>query len=118
MPNWSFRAVPVAVVLLCVALPRAGGAQSRAGAETRQVAPGVDSVPACCAIVRIDTVRAIVTARELGTGFTFAFEIRERRLLRGLRVGRPVWANFAARTVRLRAGDRRPCCTILPPGAP
>lgn len=74
--------------------------------------------PACCAIVRIDVTRRIVTAREGATGFTFRFDARSRRVLETLKVGQPVWADFANRTVRLKAADTRACCAILPPGAP
>lgn len=73
-----------------------------------------DTVPGCCAVVRIDTVRLRVTARELATGFTFVFEVKSRRLLRSLKVGRTVWADFARRTVRLTADAPQPCCVILP----
>lgn len=74
---------------------------------------GADTVPACCTIVRIDTLRSRATARELATGFTFVFEVKSRRQLRSLKVGRSVWADFARRTVRLTADAPQPCCVIL-----
>jgi hypothetical protein len=59
----------------------------------------------------------MVTAREMATGFTFTFEVKTRRLLRTLRVGRPVWADFVGRAVSL-GSDERPCCSIVPTAAP
>src|SRR5512145_2474083 len=74
----------------------------------------VPSAPAaCCAIVRIDTAKSLVTARETATGFTFRFAVKTRRLLGALKVGQPVWADFAAKTVKLKATDAQPCCAIV-----
>ena len=72
--------------------------------------------PACCAIVRIDLERSVVTARETATGFTFRFQVKARRLLGTLKVGHPVWADFSARSVKLRATDATPCCAIVTEG--
>ena len=71
------------------------------------------TAPACCLIVRIDPDRSLVTARETATGFTFRFTVKARRLLGTLKVGQPVWADFASRTVKLKADDATPCCAIL-----
>jgi Cu/Ag efflux protein CusF len=85
-----------------------------------QPVPKVTPATPCCGIVRIDLARAIVTARETATGFTFRFRVKERPLLRGLKVGDLVWADFATKTVKLRATDATPCCGIIetPPPAP
>ncbi len=74
--------------------------------------------PPCCSIVRIDTTRSIVTARESATGFTFRFEVKGRRLLGRLKIGQPVWADFAGKTVKISAADKRACCAIVAPEAP
>ena len=73
------------------------------------------TTPACCSIVRIDTERLVVTGRETATGFTFKFAVKTRRLLATLKVGQPVWANFATGTVKLKEEDATPCCDILEP---
>ena len=70
------------------------------------------TTPACCTIVRIDTDRSIITARETATGFTFRFALKTRRLLATLKIGQPVWADFASKTVKLKATDSTPCCVI------
>lgn len=103
--------------------PNAARAQSRDTA-TAKARPGVTQpapTPACCAIVRIDARAALVTARETTTGFTFRFAVKTRRLLGTLKIGQPVWADFAAKTVKLKATDIAPCCAIVatpPPPEP
>lgn len=57
--------------------------------------------------------RSLVTARETATGFTFRFEVKNRRLLGTLKIGQPVWADFAAKAVKLKATDDTPCCGIV-----
>ncbi|MGH7717953.1 MAG: hypothetical protein ACREON_03795 [Gemmatimonadaceae bacterium] len=62
--------------------------------------------------------RRIVTARETATGYTFRFELGDRKRLTALKIGDAVWANFATKGVRLRANELEPCCNIvdaLPP---
>ena len=102
------------VLLLGVlaAVPNMALSQSR-DSLTR---PGsaVPSAPAaCCAIVRIDTAKSLVTVRETATGFTFRFAVKTRRLLGALKVGQPVWADFAAKTVKLKSADTVACCSII-----
>jgi len=91
-----------------------GGAQAapRPAGSPRSVA--ADTAPACCTIVRVDSVHSRVTARELATGFTFMFDVKSRRQLRALKPGRPVWADFSRKTVRLSHAGRDSCCTMLP----
>jgi hypothetical protein len=95
---------------MSAAVPCVAASQSRdtvVGPQTR--AP----LPACCSIVRIETTQSIVVARETGTGFTFRFGVKNRRLLGTLKIGQPVWADFAAKTVKLKATDAQPCCAIV-----
>lgn len=96
-------------------LPNAARSQSRdsAAAKARQSAVLSAAAPACCSIVRIETQRSIVTARETATGFTFRFSVKTRRLLGTLKIGQPVWADFATKTVKLKATDIAPCCAIV-----
>lgn len=99
---------------LC-ALPNVALSQSRDSvtpAKPGTVAP-VAAPPACCTIVRIETPKSLVTARETATGFTFRFAVKTRRLLGALKIGQPVWADFAAKTVKLKATDAQPCCAIV-----
>ena len=101
------------------ALPHVVLSQSRDSVKTPVDSVAPAATPACCSIVRIEPAALVVTARETATGFTFRFHVKNRRLLASLRVGQPVWADFVAKTVKLKAGDRTPCCNIsdTPPGA-
>jgi hypothetical protein len=108
--------------MLCIiaVLPNAADAQSRDSSQ--KALSSVDSIttPACCSIVRIETAQSLVTARETATGFTFRFTVKSRRLLATLKISQPVWADFAAKTVKLKATDATSCCAIVetppPPG--
>jgi hypothetical protein len=76
---------------------------------------------ACCLLVRLPSADGIVTARETATGFTFRFQVKDRRVRVTLKIGQPVWADFAAKTVKLKATDVQPCCAIVstpPPPSP
>lgn len=99
---WLVAASPVASQVRVSGTPTSGDSVSR------------DSTPPCCAIVRIDSSRSVVTGRELATGFTFTFEVKARRTLRTLKVGNAIWADFTRKTVTLNAREVRPCCAILP----
>jgi hypothetical protein len=102
-------------------LPTVASSQSRDSTK-----PPADSVaglatPACCSIVRIEPAASIVTARETATGFTFRFSVKGRRMLAALKIGQPVWADFAAKKVKLKASDTTACCAIVetpPPSEP
>jgi hypothetical protein len=101
-------------VVLCVfsAVPNVAPAQRRDTAQASlrsETAP----TPACCAVVRVEAEKSLVTARETATGFTFRFSVKNRRLLGTLKIGQPVWADFAAKTVKLKATDAQPCCAIV-----
>jgi hypothetical protein len=103
----------VAVALLCLGKP--APAQSP---DTSLILEQTSAQPSCCSVVRIDTAKSIVTAREIATGYTFRFAVKTRRVLRALRIGQPVWADFTSNTVKLKATDPTPCCGIVPPETP
>jgi hypothetical protein len=99
----------IAVAAACLSAPLA--AQSRDPSLRVQ---GTPSPPSCCSIVRVDTVTSIVTARETATGYTFRFAVKTRRVLRALRIGQSIWADFTTSTVKLNPTDAKPCCGIMP----
>ena len=68
--------------------------------------------PPCCAITSIDSRRAVATAQEASTGHLFRFEVPDHRVLRGLKVGQKLWADFATGRVTTDTA-RGPCCKIL-----
>jgi hypothetical protein len=105
----------IGMIGLCLTAHDSALSQSRdsTSAKSRPSAVLQAATPACCSIVRIDALRSIVTARETATGFTFRFAVRTRQLLGTLKIGQPVWADFAGKTVRLKATDAQPCCAIV-----
>ena len=65
---------------------------------------------ACCGVTNI-TKSGQITAQETHGARTFQFQVPDPSLLRGLRVGSPVYANFDTRQVSL--DGKKSCCTIL-----
>ena len=74
------------------------------GTTARAAAP-------CCAVTSIDVKNAVVTAKESATGRTFTFKVADVKLLKSLRVGQGVYANFAKKQVSV--DGVAPCCNIL-----
>lgn len=101
------------LVMVCVLVPLPGSAFAQSRDSTKGSVDTQPPVPSCCAIVRIEADKSLATAREIATGFTFRFSVKSRRLLGTLKVGQPVWVDFAAKTVKLKATDSRPCCAIV-----
>ena len=64
----------------------------------------------CCGILAIDAGTGVVTAQVTANGSTFQFKVADTRVLRSLRVGQGVYANFSARQVSL--DGTRSCCAI------
>ena len=79
------------------------------------VPPAAAGVP-CCAITAIqpdpaDPVGGIVSARETATGRTFQFKV-SAKLLKGLKVGQAIYADFKTMKVSLNPDGAAPCCEI------
>lgn len=64
----------------------------------------------CCAVTEIGA-RGLVTAKENNGERSFQFQVSDALLLRRLRVGAPVYANFETRQVSL--DGVKACCEIL-----
>lgn len=64
----------------------------------------------CCGVTNIAR-NGEITARETNGARTFQFQVADPALLRGLRVGSPVYANFDTKQVSL--DGKKSCCTIL-----
>jgi len=65
-----------------------------------------------CGITAIDARTGVITARDTASQRTFQFKVTDPALLRSLKVGQTVFADFTARTVTL-AANTRPCCSII-----
>lgn len=72
--------------------------------------PASAQTSACCAVTGIDARAGVVTAKVNTTSQTFQFKVADVRVVRRLRVGQAVYANFTTNQVSL--DGRRPCCTI------
>lgn len=57
--------------------------------------PQASAANPCCAIKSIDARTGLVTAVERATGRRFAFSVRDHALLKSLRAGQAVFANFS-----------------------
>ena len=73
-------------------------------------APMASAAPPCCGVTNI-AKDGQITAKETNGARTFQFQVTDPALLRGLRVGAPVYANFDTKQVSL--DGKKPCCTIV-----
>lgn len=88
-----------------------------AGSPAAAQTPSTKSSSAspCCSITAIDLARNLVTARD-ASGKTFQFNARDAALLKTLRVGQAVSADFGSGRVRIHGAE--PCCAIVGTAAP
>ena len=80
-------------------------------------------VEPCCGITTVDLKTGLVTAKENSTGYLFTFKlaVADVRVLRSLRPGQKVWADFATKKVSLKPAEppganvkpAEACCTIV-----
>ncbi len=73
--------------------------------------PAAAAATPCCGIKAIDQQTGIVTAVVNQTGETFQFKVTDPKLLRSLKVGQGVYANFASKQVSVDGIS--PCCGIV-----
>jgi Cu/Ag efflux protein CusF len=67
----------------------------------------------CCDITAIDAKTTTVTAKETRTGRTFQFKVADQALLRGLKVGQAVHADFTTLKVSVQPDGDEPCCNLV-----
>ncbi len=65
----------------------------------------------CCTVTAVDSRTGLVTGKETATGRMFQFQAGNAALLKSLRPGTPVYANFTAKQVSL--DGRSSCCQIV-----
>lgn len=78
-------------------------------------APPAAAVDACCSVTAIDARSATVSAKEKASTRLFKFHVTNASLLRALRVGAPVYANFSKKQVSL--DGKSACCAITAVGS-
>lgn len=89
-------------------LPAAGEAQAQ------RTKSSTDQEP-CCNIIAINVAQATAVARDKA-GKSFQFQVKDRALLKSLRVGQAVSADFA--TGQVTVSGIAPCCAIVRPAEP
>jgi len=67
----------------------------------------------CCNVTSINE-NGVVTAREAATGKVFQFKVNDQAVIRSLRVGQKIYADFGTRQVSVDEGT--PCCSIVSVG--
>jgi len=72
-----------------------------------------DAGAPCCAITAIDLRTGLVTARVTATGRTFQFAVTDPALLKTLKLGQAVQADFRTMKVSLTLNPLEPCCGIV-----
>lgn len=73
--------------------------------------PSVQPAQPCCSIMAVDAATGIVTATETATGRVFRFEVKDAALLKSLKLGQKVSADFGTSKVRIHGAE--PCCSIV-----
>jgi len=79
----------------------------------------VSAADPCCLVTEVNAKSGIVTAKEKATGRTFSFTTNAA-VVRSIRLGSPVYANFASKQVSV--DGKSACCQIQsltpPPSSP
>lgn len=89
------------------AAPPAGpepAARAKAAGQANPVQP-------CCNITGINTQTGIAAAKENATGRMFSFQVTDANLLKSLKIGQGVYANFRANQASL--DGKTACCKIV-----
>jgi Cu/Ag efflux protein CusF len=73
----------------------------------------VDADTPCCVITTIDAKTRRVTARDERVKRTLEFKVLDPMVLRQLKVGQRVFADFKIMKVSVRPDGRAPCCDIV-----
>src|ERR1700687_401912 len=66
-----------------------------------------------CNVTAVDAGTGMVTAKENATGKIFQFKVTDAELLKSLKVGQGVYANFGAMQISLNGNTA--CCSITNP---
>jgi Cu/Ag efflux protein CusF len=113
MKNSLKIAFGIAVILMISGMGQPLSAQVSGGPgklTPRKLSSPAPATP-CCGITAIDTNTGMVTAQEHATGKTFHFKVTDTAVLKSLKVGQGVYANFAASQVSV--DNLTPCCNIV-----
>ena len=112
--NFATNQVSVDNVTPCCSILSQAQPASATGAATpvaTKAAGQVNPVAPCCGITAINLLTGVVEAKENATGRTFSFKLNDSNLLKSLKVGQGIYANFAAKQVSV--DNLSPCCSIV-----
>lgn len=112
----SARKPGKSMAMFSIAALRSGTAKTAAvGAVLLCLVAGTPALAAtaCCKVTDV-AANGHVTALEINGTRTIAFQVTDAALLRGLKPGAPVYANFDTKQVSL--DGRRACCKIVSTG--
>ena len=79
--------------------------------DAAKLGNAANPVEPCCSITSINAATGVVTAQEKATGRSFQFQVSNSALLKSLKAGQPVWANFS--TQKVSVDGAQPCCSIV-----
>ncbi|HXM96143.1 MAG TPA: GH25 family lysozyme [Candidatus Dormibacteraeota bacterium] len=105
----------IAITILIMGQPLYAQNPRPTQVPNRQALAAPTPQTACCTITAIDTSTGVVTAKENATGKIFQFKVTDAALLRSLKVGQGVYANFSMKQVSLDGSTV--CCSIISSGA-
>jgi Cu/Ag efflux protein CusF len=104
--NFGTKQVSVDGIAPCCGMVSVGIAPA-----AMQIGSSVKPAAPCCGITGIDLSAGVVTARETATGKTFQFKVENAALLKSLKAGQGVYANFG--THQVSVDGITPCCGIV-----
>lgn len=83
--------------------------------------PEVRAAAPCCGVTAIDAKSGLVTAKETATGKTFDFRVQDKALLKTLKIGDQVEADFSTNKVGIHGAEpagiimnQRPAAPVAP----
>src|SRR6202171_3239975 len=109
-------AIAITIMMLTMGQPLYAQNPRPPQVPNRQALAAPTPPAACCPITAIDTSTGVVTAKENAAGKIFQFKVTDAALLKSLKVGQGVYANFGAMQVSLDGSTV--CCSIISIGSP
>ena len=104
----NFRLLGFALVVLAFSL---GSVTANAAPQGNVQKPNTNPVQPCCNITGINAATGVVTARNNANGQSFQFKVSDANLLRSLKTGQGIYANFT--TQKVSVDGVQPCCGIV-----
>jgi Cu/Ag efflux protein CusF len=104
----DFRLLGFVVLVLVLSF---GSFTANAAPQGNVQKPNTNPVQPCCDITSINAATGVVTARNNANGQSFQFKVSDANLLRSLKTGQGIYANFT--TQKVSVDGVQPCCGIV-----